>query len=104
MRAGAANNVRPHADRDDRGHADRFRASAPAAHAADNFRTPLPPSIAASPSGGSGPGEQTRVDASAGTYDRLRSVRRPQVASRRPRGGRGLSSFVGTKPKALRTM
>ena len=47
----AANNVRLDADRDDRGHADRFWALALASHAADNFKLPLPASIARKPVG-----------------------------------------------------
>jgi len=45
----AAKNVRLDADRDDRGHAARFWALALATHAADNFRAPLPASIARKP-------------------------------------------------------
>jgi phage FluMu gp28-like protein len=45
----AANNIRLDADRDERGHADRFWALALANHAADNFRKPLPASIARKP-------------------------------------------------------
>ena len=47
----AANNVRLDADRDDRGHADRFWALALATHAADDFKKPLPPSLARKPLG-----------------------------------------------------
>ena len=49
----AANNIRLDADRDEHGHgpADRFWALALANHAADEFKLPLPPSIARKPMG-----------------------------------------------------
>jgi len=47
----AANNVRLDADRDDRGHADRFWALALACHAALDAPRALPPSIARKPIG-----------------------------------------------------
>ena len=47
----AANNIRLDADRDEHGHADRFWALALANHAADDFKLPLPASIARKPMG-----------------------------------------------------
>ena len=47
----AANNIRLDADRDERGHADRFWALALAHHAADDFKKPLPAPIARKPIG-----------------------------------------------------
>ena len=47
----AANNIRLDADRDERGHADRFWALALAHHAADDFKKPLPAPIARKPMG-----------------------------------------------------
>ena len=47
----AANNIRLDADRDERGHADRFWALALAHHAADDFKKPLPAPIARKPLG-----------------------------------------------------
>jgi phage FluMu gp28-like protein len=47
----AANNIRLDADRDERGHADRFWALALASHAAEDFKRPLPASIARKPLG-----------------------------------------------------
>ena len=47
----AANNVRLDADRDERGHADRFWALALATHASDDFKKPLPASLARKPLG-----------------------------------------------------
>jgi hypothetical protein len=47
----AANNVRLDADRDEHGHADRFWALALASHAADDFKLPLPASLARKPVG-----------------------------------------------------
>jgi phage FluMu gp28-like protein len=47
----AANNIRLDADRDERGHADRFWALALVNHAADNFRMPLPAPLARKPLG-----------------------------------------------------
>lgn len=45
----AANNIRLDADRDERGHADRFWALALACHAADDFKKPLPQPLARKP-------------------------------------------------------
>jgi phage FluMu gp28-like protein len=47
----AANNIRLDADRDERGHADRFWALALANHAADDFKMPLPRPLARKPLG-----------------------------------------------------
>jgi phage FluMu gp28-like protein len=47
----AANNIRLDADRDERGHADRFWALALANHAADDFKLPLPAPLARKPMG-----------------------------------------------------
>jgi phage FluMu gp28-like protein len=47
----AANNVRFDADRDERGHADRFWALALAYHAADDLKLPLPAPLARKPIG-----------------------------------------------------
>jgi hypothetical protein len=47
----AGDNIRLEADRDQRGHADRFWPVALASHAADDFKAPLPASIARKPLG-----------------------------------------------------
>ena len=47
----AANNIRLDADRDERGHADRFWALALACHAAEDARPKLPAPVARKPIG-----------------------------------------------------
>ena len=47
----AANNIRLDADRDEHGHAGRFRALALAVHAADDLKLPLPAPLLSKPVG-----------------------------------------------------